>query len=212
MAIKEFKDYLSTCFYMKDLGLEVARSPEGFYIQQRKYATDIVTEARLLGCKPAGSPMDQHQQLALAKGPVLEDPSSYRWLVGRPIYLAAIRSDLTYVVHILSRFMQAPKEDHWLAALKVVRYLKGTLGQGILLRAESSFHLNGWCDSDWASCPLSRRSTTGWIVQLGFSPVLWKTKKQDTSSGSFAEAEYRAMNAVTKELFFSEKSSSQTWR
>ncbi|CAL9233873.1 unnamed protein product [Arabidopsis halleri] len=146
--------------------------------------------------------MDQHQQLALAKGPVLEDPSSYRRLVGRLIYLAATRPDLTYAVHILSRFMQAPKEDHWLAALKVVRYLKGTLGQGILLRAESSFHLNGWCDSDWDSCPLSHRSTTGWIVQLGSSPVSWKTKKQNTSSASSAEAEYRAMNAVTKELLF----------
>ena len=65
--IKLLKDYLSVCFHMKDLGflkyflgIEVARSATGFYLCQRKYATDIVTEMGLLGCKPAGSPMDQN--------------------------------------------------------------------------------------------------------------------------------------------------------
>lgn len=56
------------------LGLEVARSPKGFYLCQRKYATDIVTEVGLLGCKPAGSPIDQNHRLSLATGPLLDDP------------------------------------------------------------------------------------------------------------------------------------------
>ncbi|KAG7578912.1 Integrase catalytic core [Arabidopsis thaliana x Arabidopsis arenosa] len=205
--IKIFKEYLATCFHMKDLGflkyflgLEVSRNAKGIYVCQRKYASDIVTETGLLGCKPAGSPMDQNHRLGLATGPVLADPESYRRLVGRLIYLIATRPDLTYAVHILSRFMQTPRQEHWLAALKVVRYLKGTLGQGILLRADSSFHLTGWCDSDWQACPLSRRSISGWIVQLGSSIISWKAKKQDMVSMSSAEAEYRAMNAVTKEL------------
>ncbi|KAG7600533.1 hypothetical protein ISN44_As06g046270 [Arabidopsis suecica] len=96
--------------------------------------------------------------------------------------------------------MQAPREEHWLAALKVVRYLKGTLGQGVLLRADSPLHLTGWCDSDFSGCKLSRRSLTGWFVQLGDSPISWKAKQQDVVSLSSAEAEYRAMNAVTREL------------
>ncbi|KAG7564441.1 Ribonuclease H-like superfamily [Arabidopsis suecica] len=161
-AIQEFKDYLSTCFYIKDLGLlkyflglEVARSPAEIYLCQRKYASDIVTEVGLLGCKLAGSPLDQNQRLALATGPVLEDPSRYRCLVGRLIYLAAIRPDLAYAVHLLSQFMQSPKEEYWLVSLK-----------------------------------------------LGSSPISWKTKKQDTASLSSAKAEYRAMNAITKELMF----------
>lgn len=194
--IQLLKDYLSTCFHMKDLGIlkyflgiEVARSPTGFYLSQRKYATDIVTEAGLLGCKPAGSPMDQNHKLGRVKGPVMSEPARYRRLVGRLIYLSATRPDLTYAMHILSQFMQSPKEEQWLAALKVVRYLKGTLGQGIILRAESPFHLTGWCDSDWGGCPITRRSLTGWIVQLGSSPVSWRTKKQDTVACSSAEAE-----------------------
>ena len=82
----------------------------------------------------------------------------------------------------------------------MVRYLKGTMGQGILLRAESSRHASGWCDSDWAACPLTRRSLSGWLVQLGSSPIVWKSKKQDTVSRSSAEAENRAMAEVTSEL------------
>lgn len=206
-AIQSFKDYLSLCFHMKDLGpvkyflgIEVARSPAGIYLCQRKYATDIVEETGLLGCKPAGSPIDQNHRLSLADGPLLADPERYRRLIGRLIYLAATRPDLSYAIHTLSQFMHKPRKEHWLAALKCVRYLKGTLGQGILLRAESSTHVSGWCDSDWGGCPLSRRSLSAWIVQYGSSPIVWKSLKQDTVSCSSAEAEYRAMAEATAEL------------
>ncbi|CAH9084778.1 unnamed protein product [Cuscuta epithymum] len=96
--------------------------------------------------------------------------------------------------------MQAPCQAHWDAALRVVRYLKGSPGQGILLRADSELSLTGWCNSDWDACPLTRRSLSGWLVFLGHSPISWKTKKQSTVSHSSAEAEYRAMAPATCEL------------
>ena len=106
-AIKVFKDYLATCFKIKDLGavkyflgIEVARSKTGFYLCQRKYATNIVNEVGLLGCKPAGSPIDQNHKLVKADGALLADPGTYRRLVGRLIYLAATRPDLTYSIHV----------------------------------------------------------------------------------------------------------------
>lgn len=88
------------------------------------------------------------------------------------------------------------------AALRTVRYLKGTPGQGILLHSDNDFQITGWCDSDWASCAITRRSVTGYFVQLGASPVSWKTRKQPTVSCSSAEAEYRAMAFLTKELIW----------
>ncbi|CAM8938019.1 unnamed protein product [Rhodiola kirilowii] len=207
VALTIFKDYLGKCFKMKDLGvlkyflgLEVARSLEGIFICQRKYALDIISETGLLGSKPAEFPMEQHHRLALAAGKHLVDPERYRRLVGRLIYLGVTRPDLAYSVHILSQFMQQPREEHWEAALRVVRYLKKNPGQGILLHANSKLILEGWCDSDWASCPLTRRSLSGWFVFLGSSPISWKTKKQPTVSRSSAEAEYRSMASITCEL------------
>ncbi|CAH9079365.1 unnamed protein product, partial [Cuscuta epithymum] len=206
-ALSRFKTYLHSCFHMKDLGvlkyflgIEVARGADGIFLCQRKYILDIISEAGLLGAKPSSFPMEQNHSLALVTGDLLADPESYRRLVGRLIYLSFTRPDLAYSVHILSQFMQAPRREHWSAALRVVRYLKGSPGQGILLRSSSNLSLSGWCDSDWASCPLTRRSLSGWLVFLGGSPVSWKTKKHHTVSRSSTEAEYRSMAAITAEL------------
>lgn len=156
--IQTFKKYLATCFHMKDLGvakyfigLEVARSASGIYLCHLKYATYIVEEMGLLGFKSAGSPIDQNHKLSLAEESALADPERYRRLVGRFIYLAATRPDLNYSIHVLFQFMHTPKTDHWLAALKVVRYLKGTLGKCIILSVDSPLHLHGWCNSDWTA-------------------------------------------------------------
>lgn len=102
------------------LGIEVARSPSGFYLSQQKYPTVIVTKAGLLGFKPAGSPIDQKHRLAHADGPFLTDPETYHRLVGHLVYLANTQPDLTYSIQILSHFMKETRTEHWLAALKVV--------------------------------------------------------------------------------------------
>lgn len=207
--MEEFKQYLLSCFHMKDLGplkyflgIEVARNSTGMYLCQRKYALDIISDACLLGTKPVAFPLETGHKLALSKSTVLENPEEYRRLVGRLIYLAVTRPDLAFCVHLLAQFMQTPREDHWAAALRVFRYLKNNTGQGILLRAETVFQFEGWCDSDYASCPLSRKSVTGYFIQLGGSPISWKTKKQKTVSRSSAEAEYRAMAFLTQELIW----------
>jgi len=130
-TIQRFKACLSTCFHMKDLGVlkyfldvEIARSLEWFYLCQRKYALDVISEAGLLGAKPALVHMEQNHRLTLFTSTLLVDPKSYRRLIGRLNYLCFTRSELSYGVHVLSQFMQQPKEDHWHAALWVVRYLK----------------------------------------------------------------------------------------
>ena len=98
------------------------------FLCQRKYALEIIDECGLLGAKPVEFPMEQNHKLALAKGTLLDDPSCYRRLVGRLIYLSITQPDLTYAVHILSQFMQEPREEHMEAVRRVVRYLKGTAG------------------------------------------------------------------------------------
>lgn len=96
--------------------------------------------------------------------------------------------------------MQSPRQEHWEAALRVIHYIKGQPGQGIFLHADSDLHLYAYCDSDWASCPITRRCPTGYFVRMGMSPISWKTKEQPTVARSFVEAEYRSMIAVTSKL------------
>lgn len=208
-VIEEFKGYLSSCFHMKSLGvlkyflgIEVARTPAGIYLCQRKYAMDIIVETGLLGAKPASFPLDQNHKLALTKTDLLPDPTLYRRLVGRLIYLGNTRPELTYAIHILSQFMQAPRQAHWDATTHVVRYLKSNPGQGIHLRSNTKLTLTAWCDSNYAGCPLTRRSLTGWLIQLGESPISWKTRKHDVVSRSSTEAEYRSMADTVSELLW----------
>jgi len=110
------------------IGIELTRSSKGLFLSQHKYALEIIEECDLLGAKPVNSPMETNHKLGFATGPVLDDPTHYRWLVGRLLYLTLERRELTYSIHILSQFMQQPKEVHMAAARCVLRYLKGNPG------------------------------------------------------------------------------------
>ncbi|CAA7027432.1 unnamed protein product [Microthlaspi erraticum] len=177
-VIEKFKEYLHECFHMKDLGklkyflgIEVSRGPDGICLSQRKYTLDIITEVCLLGAKPSPTPVEVNHKLGSVDSPELKRPEEYRRLVGRLIYLSITGPDLTYIVHILSQFMQTPLVAHWEAALRVVRYLKGTPAQGVLLRRDSNLTITAYCDSDY-----------------------------NALSCSSAEAEYRAMAYTLREL------------
>ncbi|XP_019054405.1 PREDICTED: uncharacterized protein LOC109115167 [Nelumbo nucifera] len=188
-------------FLHGDLHEEVyMRMPPGIFLSQRKYALDIISEVRLLGAKPVPFPLEQNHNLALTDGPFLSNPKQYRRLVERLIYLSATRLELSYCVHVLFQFMQQLQERHWEATLRVVRYLKGNPGQGILLRSNCDLQLYAWCNSDWASFLLSRRSLSGWFIMLGKSSISWKIKKQHTVARSSVKAEYRSIATATCEL------------
>ncbi|XP_019090032.1 PREDICTED: uncharacterized protein LOC109128321 [Camelina sativa] len=198
---------MSECFHMKDLGplkfflgIEVSRGKQGIYISQRKYTLDIISECGLVGAQPIDTPMEQNHALAKVDGELYSNPSRYRRLVGRLVYLALTRPDLSYIVHLLAQLLAEPRQRHWEAAVRVVKYLKGTCGQGILFSKDSDLHLDAYCDSDYNSCPKTRRSFFGYVVLLGKSHICWKTKKQKTVSMSSAEAEYKAMAFTYQEI------------
>ncbi|XP_074306386.1 putative mitochondrial protein AtMg00240 [Silene latifolia] len=130
-----------------------------------------------MGAKPAYTPIAQNHELSLSTSPLLKDPLMYMRLVGRLVYLTITRPDLLYAVHVLSQFVQSPRKDHWEAAIRVVKYLKGDPGKGIVMRKDAKLQLNGYSDSDYARCPLTRRSLTGYFVALDTTPISWKVRK-----------------------------------
>jgi len=98
------------------------------FLCQHKYALDIIVEAGLLGAMPSNVSIEQNHHLALAIDLPFPHLDQYRQLVGFLIHLCFTRPKLSYYVHVLSQFMQAPKKVHWESALCVVRYLKGNPG------------------------------------------------------------------------------------
>ncbi|KAI4300039.1 hypothetical protein L6164_033458 [Bauhinia variegata] len=148
-----------------------------------------VDEHGLLECKPTNSPIEANHQLTHTLENLMLDPTPYR----------LTRLDISYVIQVLSQFMEKPTFIHFDAACRVLRYLKQSPSMGIFLFA-SSLQLTAYCDSDWASCLETRRSIIGYCIFLGSSLVGWKSKKQHTISPSSAEAEYHAMLVTSCEI------------
>ncbi|XP_062114694.1 uncharacterized mitochondrial protein AtMg00810-like [Humulus lupulus] len=205
--LHQLQDSLHTHFKLKALGplkyilgFEIAQAQEGLFLSQRKYILQLLDDTGYTGSKPAKTPMDPRIKLDDEQGTLLEDPSSYQQLIGRLLYLTLSRPDITYAVNNLSQFMSHPRTPHLQVVHHLLRYLKGSPGQGLLYSAKSSLHLRGFSYSDWASCPITRRSTTGFCIFLGDCLISWRTKKQPTISKSSAEAEYRALAATSSEI------------
>lgn len=179
-------------------------------MSQRKYALSLISELGLAGSKPKKAPLEQYLKLTsieydanIENGMVdlpLEDSESYQKLIEKLLYLTITRPDISYSVQCLSQFMSAPKQSHYEAALNVVRYIKKQPGLGLLMSSAGSPHVTTYCDSDWASCPMTRRSVSGYCIRLGSSLISWKSKEQSTVSRSSAEAEYRSMASTVAVL------------
>ncbi|XP_050217411.1 uncharacterized mitochondrial protein AtMg00810-like [Mercurialis annua] len=208
-AISRIQNLLHSAFHMKDLGqltyflgLEVHHRPQGIFLNQHKYIQDLVNLARLKDATSVETPMEINVKYRRDEGEILEDPTLYRKLVGSLIYLTITRPYISYVVHTVSKFMQAPQHLHLSAVRRIIRYVLGTPSRGLLFPRGSSLQLQAYTDADWAGCPDTRKSTTGWCMFLGDALISWKCKKQDSISKSSTEAEYRAMSAACSEVIW----------
>ena len=95
--------------------------------------------------------------------------------------------------------MHDPREPHLHAMKRVLRYVRGTIDLGLQLYRSTTSQLTAYSDADWAGCPATRRSTSGYCVFLGDNLLTWSSKRQETLSRSSAEVEYRgAANAVAE--------------
>ncbi|WVZ89823.1 hypothetical protein U9M48_036181, partial [Paspalum notatum var. saurae] len=164
-----------------------------------QYMLDILAQAGMSECKPCITPVDTSSKLSGAEGALVQDATDFRSLAGALQYLIFTRPDIAYAVQQVCLHMHAPRESHLAALKSILRYIRGTLDLGLLLRPSASPDLVVYSDADWAGCPDTRKSTSGYAVFLGDSLVSWSSKRQATVSRSSAEAEYRAVaNAVAE--------------
>lgn len=206
-TIASLQHHLQQQFEMKDLGplryflgLEIARSPRGILVSQQKYTSEILVEAALSDSRSVDTPFEQNLHLSASDGTLLPDASRYRRIVGMLVYLTITRPDIAYAVSIVSQYVEAPRSSHYVAVLRILRYLRGTAKRSLFLPSTSTLVLRAYSDADYGGCPDTRRSTTGYCLFLGDSLISWKSKKQDVVSRSSAESEYRAMSITTAEI------------
>ncbi|XP_019239261.1 PREDICTED: uncharacterized protein LOC109219274 [Nicotiana attenuata] len=194
------------------LGIEFAKSQKSILMHQRKYILELISELGLGAAKPATIPIEANIKLTTKEydehtsnssttdDEALTDINKYQRLLGKLLYLTITRPDKAYSVQTLSQFMQKLKRSHLEAAQRVVRYVKNQPGQGILLSSKQRHTTTAYCDADWAACPITRKSITGFFIKYGSSLISWKSKKQSTISRSSAESEYRSIASTIAEL------------
>lgn len=155
-------------------------------------------------CNPVKTPMDVNTKLSKSMTSKTEEKCKlknipYQNLVGSLLYLAiTTRPGIMYTVNVLSQFNGNFSNAHWMAAKRVLRYLKHTIDYGIMFR-KSNDDLGGYADADWGSNMDDRRSYTGYAFKLSDGPISWETKKQRTVALSSAEAEYMSLTEASKE-------------
>ncbi|RVW62991.1 Retrovirus-related Pol polyprotein from transposon RE1 [Vitis vinifera] len=121
------------------------------------------------------------------------DKGKYQRLIGKLIYLSHTQPDIAYVTSVVSQFMHCSSEDHMNAVTQILRYLKGTLGKGIMFSKNGHLEITGYTDADWAGNIFDRKSTSGYFTFVGGNLVTWKSKKHKVVALSSAETEFQGI-------------------
>ena len=158
----------------------------------------------MLQCKTATTPMSASDRLSALDGTLLssDETTEYRSIVGGLQYLTITRPDISYAVNSVCQFLHAPRDIHWTAVKRILRYVRLTATLGLHLRPAPSGVLSAFSDADWAGSPDDRRSTGGYAVFYGHNLIAWSARKQATVSRSSTEAEYKAVANATAELIW----------
>ncbi|XP_028236682.1 uncharacterized protein LOC114416002 [Glycine soja] len=197
-----FKGRIMDEFEMSDLGelsyflgIEFVSTSKGIFMHQKKYAEDILKRFNMMDCNSVITPTETGIKLQIDGDEKEVNPTLYKQIVGSLRYLCNTRPDIAYYVVLISRFMEKPKTPHFLAAKRILRYVKGTLDLGILYpysQKNIEGEVFGYSDSDWCGDKDDRKSIAGYVFKFGTSPISWCSKKQSVVALSTCEAEYIA--------------------
>ncbi|GKB09570.1 retrovirus-related pol polyprotein from transposon TNT 1-94 [Tanacetum coccineum] len=184
----EFANLMTTKFKMSMmgqmpffLGLQISQSPRGIFLNQSKYAFEIIKKYSLLTSDSVNTPMVEKNKLNedLQRTPF--DATLYRGMIGSLMYLTSSRPDLIYAVCLCAQYQEKPTKKHLHAVKRIFRYLKGTINMGLWYSKDTHMSLTSYSDADHAGCQDTRRSTSGSAQFLGDKLVSWCFKKQKST-------------------------------
>ncbi|XP_062085990.1 secreted RxLR effector protein 161-like [Humulus lupulus] len=173
--------------------MEVERSSLGISVTQQKYVIDLLYETRMIGCKLVDTLMDPNTKLGAQTNRIKVDTGRYQHLVGKLIYLAHTRPDISFVVSVVSQFLNNLAEEHMDAVYLILRYIKGTPGKGLMFKKYFHNGLKIYADANWASSLTDQRSTSGYCSYIWGNLVSWRNKKHQVVARSSAEEKFRAL-------------------
>lgn len=213
--IQGLKTALSSHFKMTDLGpcsyylgMEVTRDRlnRTLRLSQRGYLEKVLEQFGMQDSKPVATPMETSAKHMVRSDDHWtakpEDRSRYQSAVGFLMYaMLGTRPDLAYAVSVVSRFASNPNEHHWSAVKRILRYIKGTLELNLVFSGKLG-NLTGYSDADWAGDHDTRRSTSGYVFNVGSGAISWSSKRQPTVALSSCESEYVGQTNAIKEAIW----------
>jgi hypothetical protein len=157
------------------LGISVTQNSRGLLLSQEQYATELLDHANMTNCSPYLTPATANSKPSIIDGKPMANPTKYRSITGA-LHLTITRPDINFAVQQACLFMHAPTDLHFNLLKRILRYIKGTLSHGLHLSKASSCDLLIYSYVDWAGCPDTRRSTSGYCTYLGGNLVSWSSK------------------------------------
>ena len=145
----------------------------------------------MVNCNPSQTPLCSSTRLEKGEADA-ETPPHYQKLIGCLMYLAVLtRPEVSHAVSVLNQFNNCCTQLHWKAAKRVLRYLRST-SDNVLKYCKDGCELQAFSDADWMSCPMDRKSYTGFVLIIGYGA--WESKKQRSVGLSSTESEYVALS------------------
>nr|GFA09037.1 retrovirus-related Pol polyprotein from transposon TNT 1-94 [Tanacetum cinerariifolium] len=178
------------------LGLQVSQSPGGIFINQSKFALEILKKFRMDSCDSVDTPMVDRLKLDEDLSGIPVDQTRFRSMVGSLMYLTASRPDLVFAVCMCARYQTKPAKKHLEALKRVFQYLKGTINWVLWYPKDTAMALTAYADANHAGCQDTRRSTSGSSQFLSNKLFSWSSKKQHNTAISTTKAEYIAMSSA----------------
>ena len=189
------------------LGMNVVRNldKQSIQVNQTKYIKQLLSQLGMEKCAPAKSPMEQ-ANIAIAPDGYIATASekeAYQSLMGVLNWLSVMtRLDITYAVSNLSRSLNSPTPQHMNAAKRVLRYLAGTVDDGLVYQPGTNDGLEGFTDASYCDDYQTSRSTGAYVFKLFNGPVAWQSKLQKLVATSTCESEYIAAAEACKEALY----------